>query len=133
MDYSSQSCKESDITERVSLSLSSCFLRQCACMGTCSVVSDPLRPHGLQLARLLSPWNFPGKNIGVGCHFLLQETFPTKGSNPWLLRLLHWQADSLALNHLGIPRQHESHENQRKLFFHVLNILKLLQSMPVIS
>ena len=24
------------------------------------------------------PWNFPGKNTGVGCHFLLQEIFPTK-------------------------------------------------------
>ena len=96
-------------------------------------MSDPLRLHGLQLARLLCPWNFPRKNTGVGCHFLLQGTFPTQGSNPCLLRLLHWQADSLPLNHLGIPRQHESNENQRKLFFCVLNILKLLQSMPVIS
>ena len=32
----------------------------------------------------------PGKNTGVGCHFLLQETFPTQGSNLCLLRLLHW-------------------------------------------
>ena len=30
------------------------------------------RPHGLQPTRLLRPWDFPGKNIGVGCHFLLQ-------------------------------------------------------------
>ena len=26
---------------------------------------------------LLCPWNFPGKNTGVACHFLLQGTFPT--------------------------------------------------------
>ena len=28
-----------------------------------------------------SPWNFPGKSTGTGCHFLLQRTFPTQGSN----------------------------------------------------
>ena len=33
----------------------------------------------------LCPWNSPGKNSGVGCHALLQGTFPTKGSNPHLL------------------------------------------------
>ena len=37
----------------------------------CSVVSDSLRHHGLEPARLLYPWNFPGKNTGVGRHFLL--------------------------------------------------------------
>ena len=36
-----------------------------------SVVSDSLRPHGLEPARLLCPWGFPGKNTGVGSHFLL--------------------------------------------------------------
>ena len=42
--------------------------------------------------------NSPGKNIGVGCHFLLQGIF--QGSNPCLL---HWQADSLPLSHMGSP------------------------------
>ena len=41
-----------------------------------------------------SVWNFPGKNTGGGCHFLLQVIFPIQGSNPHLLHLLHWQADS---------------------------------------
>ena len=36
-----------------------------------SVVSDSQRPHGLQPTRLLHPWDFPGKNTGVGCHRLL--------------------------------------------------------------
>ena len=36
------------------------------------------------------PWNFPGKNTGVGCHFLLQGFFPMQGLDPHL-RLLHWQ------------------------------------------
>ena len=44
----------------------------CCCCYVTSVVSDSLRPHGLQPTRLLRPWNSPGKNTGVGCHFLLQ-------------------------------------------------------------
>ena len=39
---------------------------------SCSVMSDSLRPHGLQPITLLRPWDFPGKNTGVGCHRLLQ-------------------------------------------------------------
>ena len=56
--------------------------------------------HGLQSARLLSPWDSSGKSIGVGCHFLLQGIFLTQGLN---LHLLHWQADSLPLSHQGNP------------------------------
>ena len=69
-------------------------------MFSCSVVSDSLRPHGPQPARILCPGHFPGKNAGMGCHFLLQGIFLTQGSN---LHLLHWQADSLPLCHLGSP------------------------------
>ena len=50
--------------------------------GRCSVVSDSLRPHGLQPMRILFPWDFPGKSTGVGCHFLLQGIFLTQGLNP---------------------------------------------------
>ena len=39
----------------------------------------------------------PGENTGVGCHALLQEIFPTQGSNPHLLCLLLWHAGSLLL------------------------------------
>ena len=39
--------------------------------GSCSVVSDFSRPHGLQPTRLLRQWDFPGKGTGVGCHCLL--------------------------------------------------------------
>ena len=60
-----------------------------------SVVSDSLRLHGLWPARLLRPWNSPGKNTGVGCHFLLQAVFLIQELNLNLLCLLHWQADSL--------------------------------------
>ena len=46
----------------------------------------------------------------MGCHFPLQRLCPTQGSNPHHLCLLHWQADSLSLCHLGSP------ESQRQWF-----------------
>ena len=64
-----------------------------------SIVSDSLRLHGLQPT---SPGNIPGKNTGVGCHFLLQ-IIPTQELNPCLLHLLHWQAHSSPLCHLRSP------------------------------
>ena len=76
----------------------------CVCVCVCAlshqVVSDSLRPHGLQSVRLLCPWSFPDTNTGVGCHFLLQGIFLTQGSNP---HLLHWEVDSSPLGHLGKP------------------------------
>ena len=47
-------------------------------------MSNSLRAHGLQTARFLCPWNSPGKNTGVGNHFLLQGIFLTQGTNPCL-------------------------------------------------
>ena len=54
-----------------------------------SVVSHSLWSHGLQPTRLLFLWDFSGKNTGTGCHSLLQEFFPTQGSNSCILCLLH--------------------------------------------
>ena len=55
----------------------------------CSVLSITLRPHGLWPSRCLCVWNFPGKNTGVGCHFLLQyltlcidDSFSCKSHSP---------------------------------------------------
>ena len=50
-----------------------------------SVMSDSLWPHGLYPARLLCPWDSPGKNTGVGSHSLLQGIFLTQELNPGLL------------------------------------------------
>ena len=50
--------------------------------------------------RLLCPWDFLGKIIGVDCHFLLQGMFPTQGSNPGVLHC--WQI-LYRLNHQGSP------------------------------
>ena len=43
-----------------------------------------LQPHGLQPARLLCPWDFPGKNTGVGCYLLLQGIFLTQEWNLYI-------------------------------------------------
>ena len=59
-----------------------------------------LQPHGLQTTRLLCPWHFPGKNTGMGCHFLLQGIFPTQGLNSGLL---HCRQILYQLSYKGSP------------------------------
>ena len=69
----------------------------CVC---CSVVSDWLWAHGLLPARLLYPWDSPGKNTGIGCHSLLQGIFLIPGSNsvlPYYRQILY------CLGHQGSP------------------------------
>ena len=78
---------------------------------SCSVMSNSLRLHGLEPARLLCPWDFPGKNTRVGCYFLLQGIFPTQALNPHLLGLLLWQADSLSVVGGQIEHGHEDQES----------------------
>ena len=55
------------------------------------IMSDSLWPHGFWPARLLCPWDSPGKNTRVGCHCLLQGIFPTQGFNPSPLCILHYR------------------------------------------
>ena len=80
-------------------------------LRACSTLCDPMDP-----TRLLCPWDVPGKDAGMGCHFLLQGTFPTWGSN---FHLLHWQADSLLLSHVGSQKYRvctdQSRVNKRKM------------------
>ena len=64
------------------------------CCPLCSSV------HGILQARILE-W--------VACCALLQEIFLTQGLNHCLLCLLHWQADSLPLSHLGSSKMFENH------------------------
>ena len=61
-----------------------------------SVVSNSLQPHGLY-----SPWTSPGQNTGVGSLSLLQEIFPTQGSNP---SLPHCKQILYQLSHKWSPR-----------------------------
>ena len=74
------------------------------CAQLCPTLCDPWIPR---------PWNFPGKNTGVGCHFLLQGSFPAEGLNPLLPCLLHSQGGSLLQSHLRSPSQViQSYKNQ---------------------
>ena len=74
------------------LMLSSLLLFSCKVMSESGDSMDCSSPGFLCL------WDFPGKNAGVGCHFLHQGIFLTQGSNPCLL---HGQADSEQLSHQG--------------------------------
>ena len=67
-----------------------------------SVTSDSLRSHGVSPTRLLHPCDSPGKNTGVGYHFLLLGIFPTQGSNPGLLL---YRQILYHLSHQGSPRK----------------------------
>ena len=62
------------------------------------IVSNSLWSQGLWPMRFLCPWNFPGKNTGVGCYFLLQRILPDPGIEPGSPAL---QADSLPSEPLG--------------------------------
>ena len=61
----------------------------CLVTQSCPTLCDPM---DCSLPGSSVHGDSPGKNTGVGCHFLLQAIFPTQGLNQCLL---HWQADSL--------------------------------------
>ena len=69
----------------------------CVCVSHL-VISSSFRPHGLKLSRILFPWDFPGKNTGMGCHSFLQGIFLTQGLNP---HLLHCRQILYQLSHRG--------------------------------
>ena len=81
------------------------FLRWVCSVWMCLVIQLCLSlwPHRLQPTRLPCPWDFPDKNTGVGCPFLLQGTLSTQGLNPRVLSLRHWQVDSLSRAQPGRP------------------------------
>ena len=105
--YSPRGHKELDMMEQLTHWLqSSIFERRLyewisSVQFSRSVVSDSLRPHGLQPTTFHHLWDFPGKNTGVGCHFLFQEIFPTQGLNPGLP---HCRQTLYPLSHQRSPR-----------------------------
>ena len=67
--------KQSKIPQLTDLLTTMMCLCAHACVHACSVVSNPATPWAVTHQTPLS-WDFPGKTIGVGCHFLLQGIFP---------------------------------------------------------
>ena len=64
-------------------------------------MSDSLPSRGLRPTGFLGPWDFPGKNTGVGCHFLLWEISPKQGLSP---DLPHCRQMLYRLRHQGSPK-----------------------------
>ena len=93
-----------------------------------------LQPHGLWPARLLCPWDSPGKNIGVGCRFLLQGIFPTQEPNPGLLHCRVFTDCDMreALQHLDVlpTPEHDSSTFRTQSEFHFLASQQPNHSLP---
>ena len=84
-------------------------------------MSNSLRPCGLWPTRLFPPWDSPGKNTGVGCHFLLQGIFPNPGIEP---RSPALKADTLTseppgkqLSHYFMANRWGNNGNSERLYF----------------
>ena len=77
--FNSISCK---LIQQTQYLLRLVICKPYSAMQWCLVVSGSLWPHGLYPARLFCPWNFPGKNTEMGCHFLIQGNFPIPGIKP---------------------------------------------------
>ena len=67
-------------------------------------MSDSVRPHRRQPTKLPRPWDSPGKNTGVGCHFLLQ-TVKVKSLSHVRLLATPWTAAYQAPPSVGFSRQ----------------------------
>ena len=95
-------------------SSSKCNYKMCACLvaQSCLTLCGPI---GCSLSGPSIHGKFPVKSSVVGCHFLLQGISPTQGSNPRLLYLLHCQADSVPLCHLGSPVTNRRTKRQDKM------------------
>ena len=93
-----------------------------ACVS--SVMSDSLRTYGLAATGLLWPWDSPGKNTGVGCHFHLQGIVPTQESNPGLL---HCRQILYRLSYKGSPKTCKNTFSNKNLCFY-FNIFFLAYS-----
>ena len=87
---------------RVSWKTRALFSERSACILSRSVVSNSLWPLDCSLPGFSVHGIFSGKNTGVACHFLLQETLLIPRSNPHLLRLLHCRWIPYPLSHQGV-------------------------------
>ena len=72
----------------------------------------------------LLPWHFPGKNTGVGCHFLLQGIFLTQGLNP---DLRHCRQTLYSLSHQGSSLTSRVHLDNSFTFS--VSVFSLLKAM----
>ena len=81
-------------------------------------MSDSVQPHRRQPTRLRSPWDSPGKNTGVGCHFLLQRMKVKSESEVAQLCLtlsdpMDWSLPGSSAH--GVFQEYWNHKNLRYL------------------
>ena len=91
------------------------YIHMCVCVR--SGVSNSLQPHRPQSTGLCLR-DFPGKNIGGACHFLLQRISPTQSSNLGLLhcRLFLYQLSQQGRPHICVYKTHTGCEYMHLLF-----------------
>ena len=78
----------------------------CCCCWVASVMSNSVRPHRRRLTGLPRPWDSPGENTGVGCHFLLQcRKVKVKSLSRVRLLATPWTAAHQAPPSTGFSRQ----------------------------
>ena len=77
-----------------------CYCLTSLVAQSCPVLRDPM---DCSTPGSPSPWDFPGRNTGLGCHFLLQGTCMTQGLNSWLLCLLYCRWILYLLGHWWRP------------------------------
>ena len=85
---------------------------------------DSVRPHRRQPTRLRCPWDSPGKNTGVGCHFLLQ-CVKVKSLSCVRLLVTPWTAAHQAPPSMGFSRQEYAILNSIIFYIFMLSFLKL--------
>ena len=86
-----------------------------------SVVSDSSRPHGLQPTRLLRPWDFPGKNAGLGCHCFLQCGI----YNQILLSIKKEQCNVTCSNMSGLMHHHTEWSQRKTIPYNITSMWNL--------
>ena len=90
---------------------------------SCSVVSDPQRPHGLLPSRLLHPWDFPGRSTGVECHPLLRLNSSERTISEWLQWMKKKKNPFLCIPPVYPSFILEDHKNSNLLLKHSLQLL----------
>ena len=88
---------------------------------SCPSLCDPM-----ELASFFCPWNSPGQNSGVGSHSLLQEIFPTQGSNPGFP---HYRQILYHLSQQGSPTTFKSMSNVTSSWFNLKCLVQHLCSI----
>ena len=96
-------------------------------------MSNSVRPHRRQPTRLPHPWDSPGKNTGVGCHFLLHPTLqmdPLLSEPPWKPHRVYtyviiYQAVYLVFVYFTVWKLYLKKKGTRKETRHVLTLAHL--------